>query len=179
MEQGKIVKISGPLVVASGMSDADMYDVVKVGNQGLTGEIIEMRDGNASIQVYEETAGLQPGEPVYSTGAPLSVELGPGLIETIYDGIQRPLSVLLKKTGTNIARGVSEPALDRDKKWDFVAAVKVGDEVSAGEVLGTVEETIAVTQRIMVPYKVSGKVKSIESGSFTVDETVAVIEDTS
>ena len=98
MEQGKIVKISGPLVVASGMSDADMYDVVKVGNQGLTGEIIEMRDGNASIQVYEETAGLQPGEPVYSTGAPLSVELGPGLIETIYDGIQRPLSVLLKKT---------------------------------------------------------------------------------
>lgn len=179
MEQGKIVKISGPLVVASGMSDADMYDVVKVGNQGLTGEIIEMRDGNASIQVYEETAGLQPGEPVYSTGAPLSVELGPGLIETIYDGIQRPLSVLLKKTGTNIARGVSEPALDRDKKWDFVAAAKVGDEVSAGEVLGTVEETIAVTQRIMVPYKVSGKVKSIESGSFTVDETVAVIEDAS
>ncbi len=179
MEQGKIVKISGPLVVASGMSDADMYDVVKVGNQGLTGEIIEMRDGNASIQVYEETAGLQPGEPVYSTGAPLSVELGPGLIETIYDGIQRPLSVLLKKTGTNIARGVSEPALDRDKKWDFVAAVKVGDEVSTGEVLGTVEETIAVTQRIMVPYKVSGKVKSIESGSFTVDETVAVIEDAS
>ena len=179
MEQGKIVKISGPLVVASGMSDADMYDVVKVGNQGLTGEIIEMRDGNASIQVYEETAGLQPGEPVYSTGAPLSVELGPGLIETIYDGIQRPLSVLLKKTGTNIARGVSEPALDRDKKWDFVAVAKVGDEVSAGEVLGTVEETIAVTQRIMVPYKVSGKVKSIESGSFTVDETVAVIEDAS
>lgn len=179
MEQGKIVKISGPLVVASGMSDADMYDVVKVGNQGLTGEIIEMRDGNASIQVYEETAGLQPGEPVYSTGAPLSVELGPGLIETIYDGIQRPLSVLLEKTGTNIARGVSEPALDRDKKWDFVAAAKVGDEVSAGEVLGTVEETIAVTQRIMVPYKVSGKVKSIESGSFTVDETVAVIEDAS
>ena len=179
MEQGKIVKISGPLVVASGMSDADMYDVVKVGNQGLTGEIIEMRDGNASIQVYEETAGLQPGEPVYSTGAPLSVELGPGLIETIYDGIQRPLSVLLEKTGTNIARGVSEPALDRDKKWDFVPVAKVGDEVSAGEVLGTVKETIAVTQRIMVPYKVSGKVKSIESGSFTVDETVAVIEDTS
>ena len=179
MEQGKIVKISGPLVVASGMSDADMYDVVKVGNQGLTGEIIEMRGGNASIQVYEETAGLQPGEPVYSTGAPLSVELGPGLIETIYDGIQRPLSVLLKKTGTNIARGVSEPALDRDKKWDFVPVAKVGDEVSAGEVLGTVEETIAVTQRIMVPYKVSGKVKSIESGSFTVDETVAVIEDAS
>ena len=177
MEQGKIVKISGPLVVASGMSDADMYDVVKVGNQGLTGEIIEMRGGNASIQVYEETAGLQPGELVYSTGAPLSVELGPGLIETIYDGIQRPLSVLLEKTGTNIARGVSEPALDRDKKWDFVAVAKVGDEVSAGEVLGTVEETIAVTQRIMVPYKVSGKVKSIESGSFTVDETVAVIED--
>ena len=179
MEQGKIVKISGPLVVASGMSNADMYDVVKVGHQGLTGEIIEMRGGNASIQVYEETAGLQPGEPVFSTGAPLSVELGPGLIETIYDGIQRPLSVLLEKTGTNIARGVSEPALDHDKKWDFVPAANVGDEVSAGDVLGTVKETIAVTQKIMVPYRVSGKVKSIESGSFTVDETVAVIEDTS
>lgn len=177
MEQGKIVKISGPLVVASGMSNADMYDVVKVGHQGLTGEIIEMRDGNASIQVYEETAGLQPGEPVYTTGAPLSVELGPGLIETIYDGIQRPLSVLLEKTGANIARGVSEPALDHSKKWDFVPVAKVGDEVAAGDVLGTVEETIVVTQKIMVPYRVKGTVKSIESGSFTVDETIAVITD--
>lgn len=177
MDQGKIVKISGPLVVASGMGQANMYDVVKVGELGLTGEIIEMRDGNASIQVYEETAGLRPGEPVYSTGAPLSVELGPGLIETIYDGIQRPLSVLLEKTGSNISRGVSEPALDHTKKWDFVPTAAVGDEVEAGDVIGTVEETVAVTQRIMVPYRCKGKIKSIESGSFTVDETVCVVED--
>ncbi len=179
MEQGKVVKISGPLVVASGMGEANMYDVVKVGHLGLTGEIIEMRDGNASIQVYEETAGLQPGEPVVTTGAPLSVELGPGLIETIYDGIQRPLSVLLEKTGTNIARGVSEPALDHERKWEFVPVVKVGDHVSTGDTLGTVEETVVVTQRIMVPHRVSGTVKSIESGSFTIDETIAVITDES
>lgn len=179
MEQGKIVKISGPLVVASGMGQANMYDVVKVGEMGLTGEIIEMRDGNASIQVYEETAGLKPGEPVYSTGAPLSVELGPGLIETIYDGIQRPLSVLLEKTGANISRGVSEPALDHEKKWDFVPTVAVGDEVEAGDVIGTVKETVTVTQRILVPYRCKGKVKKIEGGSFTVDETVCIIEDES
>ena len=177
MIQGKIVKIAGPLVVASGMGDADMFDVVKVGNAGLTGEIIEMREGNASIQVYEETVGLQPGEPVISMGAPLSVELGPGLIETIYDGIQRPLSVLLEKFGTNIARGVSEPALDHSKKWDFVATAKVGDEVAAGDVLGTVEETVAVTQKIMVPYGVAGKVKSIKEGNFTIDEVIAVVTD--
>ncbi len=179
MEQGKVVKISGPLVVASGMGQANMYDVVKVGHLGLTGEIIEMRDGNASIQVYEETAGLQPGEPVITTGAPLSVELGPGLIETIYDGIQRPLSVLLEKTGTNIARGVSEPALDHEKKWEFVPVAKVGDQVSSGDTLGTVEETVIVTQKIMVPYGVKGTVKSIESGSFTIEETIAVITDES
>jgi V/A-type H+-transporting ATPase subunit A len=177
MDQGKIVKISGPLVVASGMGQANMHDVVKVGNQGLTGEIIEMRDGNASIQVYEETAGLQPGEPVVTTGMPLSVELGPGLIETIYDGIQRPLSVLLEKYGTNITRGVSEPALDHSKLWEFVPVAKIGDEVAAGDVLGTVEETVAVTQKIMVPYGVQGKVKSIESGKHTVDEVIAVITD--
>jgi V/A-type H+-transporting ATPase subunit A len=176
MDQGTIVKVSGPLVVASGMGQANMFDVVRVGNQGLTGEIIEMRDGNASIQVYEETAGLQPGEPVVTTGAPLSVELGPGLIQTIYDGIQRPLSVLLEKTGTNIARGVSEPALDHSKKWDFVPVAKVGDEVEAGDTLGTVEETVVVIQKIMVPYGVKGTVKSIEKGSFTVDEVVAVID---
>ena len=176
MEQGKIVKISGPLVVASGMGNANMYDVVKVGNIGLTGEIIEMREGNASVQVYEETAGLQPGEPVYSTGMPLSVELGPGLIETIYDGIQRPLSILLEKTGSNIARGVTEPALDHSKKWEFVPTAAVGDEVTGGDIIGTVEETVAVTQKIMVPHGVAGKIKSIESGSFTVDETIAVID---
>lgn len=179
MDQGKIVKVSGPLVVASGMGQANMYDVVRVGKQGLTGEIIEMREGNASIQVYEETAGLQPGDPVRTTGAPLSVELGPGLIETIYDGIQRPLLELVKKTGTNIARGVDEPALNRTKKWDFVPVAKVGDELAVGDVLGTVRETVAVEQKIMVPYGVKGKLKSIESGSFTVEETVAVIADES
>lgn len=177
MGQGQIVKIAGPLVIASGMGEADMFDVVKVGEAGLNGEIIEMRDGNASIQVYEETAGLKPGEPVITTGKPLSVELGPGLIETIYDGIQRPLSILLEKTGTNIARGVSEPALDHSKKWDFVPVAKPGDKLSAGDVLGTVKETVAVTQKIMVPYGVSGTVKSIESGTFTIDETIAVIVD--
>ena len=177
MIQGTIVKIAGPLVIATGMGEADMGDVVKVGNKELTGEILEMREGNASIQVYEETAGLQPGEPVVSTGRPLSVELGPGLIGNIYDGIQRPLVTLLEKTGTNIPRGVSEPALDHDKQWPFLPVAKVGDEVEAGDILGTVEETVAVTQKIMVPYKVAGTVKSIKSGMFTVDEAVAVIAD--
>ncbi len=177
MIQGKIVKIAGPLVVASGMGEADMFDVVRVGNTGLSGEIIEMRDGNASIQVYEETAGLQPGEPVVSLEKPLSVELGPGLIETIYDGIQRPLSVLLAKTGSNIARGVSEPALDHTKLWDFVPVAKEGDEVEAGDVLGTVKETVAVTQKIMVPYGISGKVKMIKGGTYNIDEVIAVITD--
>ena len=177
MIQGKIVKIAGPLVVASGMGEANMFDVCKVGNTGLNGEIIEMRDGNASIQVYEETAGLQPGEPVVSTGKPLSVELGPGLIETIYDGIQRPLSALLEKCGANLTRGVSEPALDHSKLWDFVATAAVGDEVGAGDILGTVKETLAVNHKIMVPYGVSGKIKSIKSGNFNIDEVVAVITD--
>ena len=179
MDHGTIVKISGPLVVATGMENADMGDVVRVGDLGLTGEILEMRDGNASIQVYEETAGLKPGEPVVTTGAPLSVELGPGLITTIYDGIQRPLSKLLEKTGTNITRGVSEPALDHEKKWDFVPKVKVGDEVEEGDIIGTVQETVAVELRIMVPYRCKGTVKKIEEGSFTVDETVCVVEDAS
>ncbi len=177
MDLGKIVKISGPLVVASGMGKANMYDVVKVGEQGLTGEIIEMRDGNASIQVYEETAGLKPGDPVRTTGRPLSVELGPGLIETIYDGIQRPLMKLVEKTGTNITRGVDEPALDRSRKWDFVPVAKVGGELEAGDVIGTVQETVVVEHRILTPYGVKGKLKSIEKGSFTVEEVVAVIED--
>ncbi|MBQ0017829.1 MAG: V-type ATP synthase subunit A [Clostridiales bacterium] len=178
MIQGKIVKIAGPLVVASGMGDADMFDIAKVGNAGLIGEIIEMRDGNASIQVYEETAGLQPGEPVVSTGKPLSVELGPGLIETIYDGIQRPLKALLEKSGANIARGVSEPALDHSKEWDFEVVARQGDTVEAGDVLGTVQETVAVQQKIMVPYGVEGKIKSItKSGRYTIDEVIAVITD--
>ncbi|MDY5647366.1 MAG: V-type ATP synthase subunit A [Lachnospiraceae bacterium] len=176
MTQGKIVKISGPLVVAEGMQDADMFDVVRVGEQNLIGEIIEMRDGMASIQVYEETAGLKPGAPVYTTGAPLSVELGPGLIETMYDGIQRPLKGMVEKSGPNITRGISVPALDREKKWEFVATAAVGDEVEAGDIIGTVQETPVVEQRIMVPYRVKGKIKSIASGSYTVEETICVVE---
>ena len=146
MSQGKIVKVSGPLVVAEGMQDADMFDVVRVGEQHLIGEIIEMRDGMASIQVYEETAGLKPGSEVYSTGAPLSVELGPGLIETMYDGIQRPLEGMVKMSGPNISRGITIPALDREKKWEFVPTAKVGDKVVAGDIIGTVQETSVVRQ---------------------------------
>lgn len=172
MNQGKIVKISGPLVVASGMENADMYDVVRVGDQGLIGEIIEMREGMASIQVYEDTAGLGPGAPVVTTGAPLSVELGPGLIENIYDGIQRPLEVMFRAFGNSIQRGVDAPSLDREKKWHFEAAVSAGEKVEAGDVIGTVRETVVVEQRIMVPYGISGTVTSIESGDYTVEDTV-------
>ncbi|MEF2639828.1 MAG: V-type ATP synthase subunit A [Lachnospiraceae bacterium] len=177
MSQGKIVKVSGPLVVAEGMQDADMFDVVRVGEQHLIGEIIEMRDGMASIQVYEETAGLKPGSEVYSTGAPLSVELGPGLIETMYDGIQRPLEGMVKMSGPNISRGITIPALDREKKWEFVPTAKVGDKVVAGDIIGTVQETSVVQQKIMVPHRIQGTIKSIQGGSYTVEETVCVIVD--
>ncbi len=177
MSQGKIVKVSGPLVVAEGMQDADMFDVVRVGEQHLIGEIIEMRDGMASIQVYEETAGLKPGSEVYSTGAPLSVELGPGLIETMYDGIQRPLEGMVKMSGPNISRGITIPALDREKKWEFVPTAKVGDKVVAGDIIGTVQETSVVQQRIMVPHRIQGTIKSIQGGSYTVEETVCVVVD--
>ena len=176
MAKGKIVKISGPLVVASGMEEANMFDVVLVGEQGLIGEIIEMRGDRASIQVYEETAGLGPGAPVVSTGAPLSVELGPGLIETIYDGIQRPLEGMVELAGSNITRGIKVPPLNRTKKWEFVPAVKVGDEVEAGDIIGTVQETSVVSHKIMVPFGVFGKITDIKSGEFTVEETVAKVE---
>ena len=176
MVQGKVIKVSGPLVVAEGMGEADMFDVVRVGEQNLIGEIIEMRNGLASIQVYEETAGLQTGAVVTSTGAPLSVELGPGLIETMYDGIQRPLEGMMKLAGNNITRGISVPALDREKKWDFVPVLKAGDEVEAGDILGFVQETAVVSHKIMVPFRVKGKLKEIKKGSFTVEETVAVVE---
>ena len=175
MSQGKIVKISGPLVVASGMEDADMFDVVRVGDLGLIGEIIEMRDGFASIQVYEETAGLGTGAPVVSTGAPLSVELGPGLIENIYDGIQRPLEDMFEANGSNITRGVRADALPRDKEWEFVPTVKPGDRVEAGDIIGTVKETVIVEQRIMVPNGISGVIESIESGKFKVDEVICKV----
>jgi len=176
MSQGKIVKVSGPLVVASGMEDADMFDVVRVGDLGLIGEIIEMRGDMASIQVYEETAGLGPGAPVVTTGAQLSVELGPGLIETIYDGIQRPLEAMMASVGTNITRGINIPALDREKKWDFVPVVKAGDKVTAGDIIGTVQETVIVEQKIMVPYGIEGTIESIEAGQFTVDEVVCKVK---
>ena len=174
---GKIVKVSGPLVVATGLKEANMADVVRVGQQRLIGEILTMSGDSASIQVYEETAGLGPGAEVVTTGAPLSVELGPGLIENIYDGIQRPLEVIMEKTGSsNLPRGVEVPALDREKKWDFTPVAKAGDQLTGGDVLGTVEETASVLHKVMVPPKMSGKLVDIKSGSFTVTETVAVLE---
>ena len=176
MSTGVIKKVAGPLVIATGMRDANMFDVDRVSQQRLIGEIIEMHGDEASIQVYEETSGLGPGEPVESTGMPLSVELGPGLIASIYDGIQRPLDDIRKVSGTSLKRGVEVPSLKRDIRWEFVPAAKPGDEVEPGDVLGTVQETIVVEQKIMVPYGISGRVKSIQAGSFTVEETVAVIE---
>ncbi|MCC8129260.1 MAG: V-type ATP synthase subunit A [Clostridiales bacterium] len=173
---GKIVKVSGPLVVATGMADANMSDVVRVGEQRLIGEILNMEGDSASIQVYEETSGVGPGAEVVTTGTPLSVELGPGLLENIYDGIQRPLEGIMKVCGHNIRRGVEVPALDREKKWDFVATAKVGDQVVGGDIIGTVQETASTEHRIMVPVRLSGKIVSISSGSYTVLDTVAVLE---
>ena len=175
MSTGTIKKVAGPLVIAEGMRDANMFDVVRVSSQRLIGEIIEIHGDEASIQVYEETSGLGPGEPVESMGVPMSVELGPGLITSIYDGIQRPLDDIMKISGNNLKRGVEVASLKRDKKWEFVPAAKVGDEVEAGDVLGTVQETIVVQQKIMVPYGVKGTVKEIKAGAFTVEEVVAVI----
>lgn len=177
MKAGKIIKVSGPLVVAEGMEDANIYDVCKVGEKGLIGEIIEMRGDKASIQVYEETGGIGPGDPVITTGEPLSVELGPGLIEAMFDGIQRPLDAFYEAAKSPfLIRGVTVKSLNRDKKWDFKPTAKIGDEVSAGDVIGTVKETAVVTQKIMVPYGVEGKIKEIKSGEFTVEEVVAIVE---
>lgn len=175
MSKGVIKKVAGPLVIATGMRDANMGDVVRVSSQRLIGEIIEMHGDQASIQVYEETSGLGPGEPVESTDSPLSVELGPGLMGSIYDGIQRPLNKIMEKTHSNLlSRGVEVPALDREKKWEFHATAQPGEEVEAGDILGTVQETTVVEQKIMVPYGVKGTLKSIQSGSYTVEETIAV-----
>ena len=175
MSTGTIKKVAGPLVIAEGMRDANMFDVVRVSSQRLIGEIIEIHGDEASIQVYEETSGLGPGEPVESMGVPMSVELGPGLITSIYDGIQRPLDDIMKISGNNLKRGVEVASLKRDKKWEFVPVAKAGDEVEAGDVLGTVQETIVVQQKIIVPYGVKGTVKEIKAGTFTVEEVVAVI----
>ena len=173
---GKVVKVSGPLVVATGLSDANMSDVVRVGPQRLIGEILTMKGDSASIQVYEETSGLGPGAVVETTGAPMSVELGPGMIEGIYDGIQRPLEKIVEKVGANIARGVDVPALDHEKKWEFTATAQVGDQVVGGDILGTVPETPVVLHKIMVPPKMKGTIIEIKSGFFNVTETVAVLK---
>ncbi len=171
--QGTIVKVSGPLIVASGMADVQMYDVVRVSEKHLIGEVIELRGDRASIQVYEETGGIGPGEPVYSTGAPLSVELAPGLIEAIYDGIQRPLNMIREKAGDRITRGIEVDALDHDKLWDFVPVANEGDEVQPGDILGTVQETEAVLHKVMVPPGVSGKLTWIKSGDANIVEPIA------
>ena len=176
MAQGKIVKVAGSLIVAEGMSSARMFDVVRVSSHRLIGEILELRGDRASIQVYEETSGLGPGEPVESTGAPLSLELGPGLIESIFDGIQRPLVEIRKKAGDRITRGVELPALNRERVWEFIPVAKPGDQVVPGDVLGTVQETPVVLHKIMVPYGISGVVETIEHGKFKVEDIVAVVK---
>ena len=172
MSTGVIKKVAGPLVIAEGMRDANMFDVVRVSEQRLIGEIIEMHGDKASIQVYEETSGLGPGEPVESMDVPMSVELGPGLIASIYDGIQRPLDDIMKISGNNLKRGVEVPSLKRNLKWEFVPTVKVGDEVETGDVM----ETVLVQQKIMVPYGIKGTIKEIKEGTFTVEDIVAVVE---
>lgn len=173
---GKTIKVSGPLIVAENMADAKLYDVVRVSEKGLIGEIIELRGDKASIQVYEETAGLGVGEEVYSTGEPLSAELGPGLITGIFDGIQRPLTALYFKYGDRISRGVSVNKLNREKKWSFMPSVSVGDEVAEGDVIGSVQETEIVSHKILVPKGVKGTVSSITAGEYTIEETVAVVQ---
>jgi len=176
LKVGRIIKVSGPLVVAEGMDEANIYDVVKVSDNKLIGEIIEIRGDRASIQVYEETTGIGPGEPVYTTGEPLSVELGPGLVAAMFDGIQRPLESIRGLAGDFLTRGIEMPALDREKKWHFVPQVEVGQVVQPGDIIGTVQETAVVLHKIMVPVGVSGTVKSVNEGEFTVEETVCVVE---
>ena len=174
---GRIIKVSGPLVVASGMAGCRMFDVVRVGDSKIIGEIIELRGDTASIQVYEETSGLGPGEPVLSTGVPLSVELGPGLIGSIYDGIQKPLDVLAEMAGDYITRGLEAPGLDREKKWHFVPSVSIGEAVSSGDVLGTVRETPLVLHKIMVPANIGdARVKAIQEGDFVVTDVICTLE---
>ena len=179
LKEGKVLKVSGPLVVAEGMENASVYDVVEVSDDKLIGEIIEMRGDKASIQVYEETTGIGPGDKVVSTGHPLSIELGPGILEQMFDGIQRPLKSLQEKAGDFLLRGVSAPSLNREKKWEFKPVKSVGDEVEPGDIIGEVQETEVIVHKIMVPANVSGKIKSIESGEFTVEQTVCVVEDES
>jgi V/A-type H+-transporting ATPase subunit A len=177
MQKGTIIKVSGPLVVAKGIPEPKMYDMVYVGEERLMGEIIELRGDAASIQVYEETAGVGPGDPVYTTGRPLSVELGPGLLTSIFDGVQRPLDVIRDRVGDYITRGVEEPGLSRTRRWAFQPVVKEGDELESGDIVGEIQETPTIVHRVMVPPGMRGKVKSIREGEFTVEETVAVLDD--
>ncbi len=174
--KGKVLKVSGPLVVADGMSEANVYDVVEVSKDKLIGEIIEMRGDRASIQVYEETTGIGPGDEVVSTGSPLSVELGPGLLEQMFDGIQRPLEALRDANGDFLVRGGTFKHLNREKKWEFKATAKVGDILQAGDILGTVDETSVITHKIMVPNGMGGKLTDIKNGTYTVEDTIAIIE---
>ncbi len=179
MKQGSIIKVSGPLVVAGNMTGVKMYDVVLVGEKRLIGEVIELKEDRASIQVYEETEGVGPGETVVSTDSPLSVDLGPGLISSIFDGVQRPLDIIRDKTGDWIPRGVNVPSLDRKKQWDFVPVAKKGDRVTGGDVLGTVQETSLVLHKIMVPVDVEGEVVIIQKGKYNIEQTVAEIKESS
>ena len=176
MKTGRIIKVSGPLVIAEGMENANVYDVVRVSEKKLIGEIIEMRGDQASIQVYEETSGIGPGEEVFTTGEPLSVELGPGLIEAMFDGIQRPLKEYQEIAGDFLDKGVEVNPLNRDKKWEFEPVLSTGAEVETGDILGTVQETSVVSHKIMVPAGIKGTLKTIKSGSYTVVDTIAVIE---
>ena len=172
MDQGRIVKVAGPLVVAEGLPSSKMYDLVRVGTEGLMGEIIEMRADRASIQVYEETEGLGPGDPVEATGAPLSVELGPGMLEAVYDGVQRPLDALEAQSGAFITRGMNAPGLDREKRWEFTPVVSAGDRVEGGDIIGTVPENTVIEHRVMVPPGISGAIESISAGEYTVTDPV-------
>jgi len=172
---GTIIKVSGPLVVAEKMQDANMFDVVKVGHEGLVGEIVELKNDLASIQVYEETGGLGPGDPVVTTGQPLSAELGPGLMESIFDGIQRPLDMIYTKVGSMITRGISVPSLNREKKWRFKASVEKGQKVTGGDILGTVQETVIVKHYILAPPGVEGEIREISDGEYTVTDTIGTL----
>jgi V/A-type H+-transporting ATPase subunit A len=176
MEQGKIIRVAGPLVVASGCLGAKMFDMVKIGGLGLIGEIIELREDRAFIQVYEDTTGIGPDEPVYLTGIPLSVELGPGLVSSIYDGIQRPLDIIRDKEGDFVTRGIEVPALDRKKKWEFLPLVQKGQSVQDGDILGEIEETPLIKHKIMVPLGYGGNVVEIKKGKLSVEEVVSKIQ---
>ena len=176
MSTGRIIKVAGPLVIAEGMRDANMFDVVRVSDKRLIGEIIEMHGDRASIQVYEETAGLGAGETVESTGIPLSVELGPGLIQGIFDGIQRPLEAIMKVAGNNLTRGIEVPSLDRNAKWKFMPCVKAGDKVTGGDIIGCVDETDIVKHKIMVPPGVAGVISEISEGEFTVEQKIGSVK---